>query len=378
MFTTRPGLATGIEDITTDALEERLLDLEAHISRVRAAQVEILQALDRRQVTAIDGTHSLKEWIAGRLDTKPTTASDLSVLAKSSHSPIHHKLSSGEFSLDRAAETTRLANSGADAATLEKSLGVNVSQITQLTARQRRMTPVDEAEAFASRRLWMQPNLDSTTVQGHFTLPGADAQALMDALDRRADLIVDPQDEHRPRAEQRRVDALVSLALDQNAPVAEGPAPLRMPTQIFIDGVHAASTHGQAGGTTVGGLKVGPNTLSEILCSGETQTTLLTEDGLTAVRTNGDRVPRRIRDFICWRDGGSCTADGCESRYRLEPHHVRHRANEGDHEPDNLTLLCWFHHHVVVHQRGYRIDPSSPPQRLRFIRPPADDRGPPG
>ncbi|MDJ0961974.1 MAG: HNH endonuclease, partial [Acidimicrobiia bacterium] len=79
-------------------------------------------------------------------------------------------------------------------------------------------------------------------------------------------------------------------------------------------------------------------------------------------------IPPAVRRFVMWRDGG-CTADGCTSRYRLQPHHIRWRSDQGDHDPDNLTTLCWFHHHVVIHGLGYRIDPDSPPQRRRFTHP---------
>ena len=43
------------------------------------------------------------------------------------------------------------------------------------------------------------------------------------------------------------------------------------------------------------------------------------------------------------------------------PHHITPRSRGGTHEPDGLTLLCWFHHHVVVHHRGFTIDPNRHP-----------------
>ena len=42
-------------------------------------------------------------------------------------------------------------------------------------------------------------------------------------------------------------------------------------------------------------------------------------------------------------------------------------------DADNLATLCWFHHHVVIHGEGFSIDPNSPPQRRRFIRPRVHD-----
>ena len=68
-------------------------------------------------------------------------------------------------------------------------------------------------------------------------------------------------------------------------------------------------------------------------------------------------------------------ADGCRSRYRLQPHHITPRSQGGTHHPSNLTTLCWYHHHVVIHRHGYQIDPTTPPQRRRFLKP--LHRGPP-
>ncbi len=354
---------------TIDAMETELQRLEGLISRVRARQVEILAAVDHLQVPAWDGCRSLQEWVAGRLDMAPRNASDLAVLAKSASREVHDSLRTGVASADRAAGMARLENAGASETVLDRAEGVAVGQLGQLMARHRRMTPLDETQAFKARRLWFQPNLGNTLATATMAMTGADMEAVLTALDRRADTIINPHDEHRPRLEQRRIDALVYLALDHGAPVAsDGPAPRRLPAHIFIDATECQRTQGEAGATTRSGIKVGPNTLREILCVGDTQTTIIDSDGLKAVPTDGDRLPQRTRDFVFFRDGG-CQGDGCTSRYRLEPHHIIHQANGGDHNPELLVLLCWFHHHVVIHQYGYTIDPHSPPGRRRFLAP---------
>ena len=379
MLTTTAEPPSGLDEFPSiDAIEQELIRLEGLVSRVRSRQIELIEELDRLQVPYWDGTRSLKEWIAGRLDLQPRNAADLAVLAKAEPGPIRDSLRVGLASVDRAAAMARLSNTGADDRTMEKAEGVSVGRVGQLAARHRRMTHVDEAAAFRGRRLWFQPNLGNTMGIGSLAMPGADMDVLLDAIDRRADEIIDPADPDRPPLEQRRIDALTSLALDSVSPpqgTDDAPAPRRLKAQIFIDGDECARTNGEAGATTRSGLKVGPATLEEILCTGETQTTIVTADGLHAVRTDGDRLPNRTRDFIFFRDGG-CTADGCTSRYRLEPHHVHHRADGVDHDPDNLTRLCWFHLHVVVHQEGFRIDPDSPLGRRRFLAP-GVTRGPP-
>jgi hypothetical protein len=360
-----------------DAMEQELTRLEGLISRVRARQIEIIAAVDHLQVPYWDGTRSLKEWIAGRLDIQPRNAGDLAVLVKSDSGPIRASIRAAVVSVDRAAATARLANTGASQEILDTADGTAVGQIGQLAARHRRMTPHDEATVFKMRRLWFQPNLGNTMAVGTFAMPGADVDSFIEAVDRRADEIIQPDDPNRPRLEQRRVDALLSLALDAAVPVdgTERVAPRRLRANIFVDATDCASSNGETGALTRSGIKVGPNTLEEILCIGETQTTLIDPDGLKTVPTDGDRLPHRTRDYVFFRDGG-CTADGCSSRYRLEPHHIQHRANGGNDHPDGLTLLCWFHHHVVVHQQLFTVDPHSPPGRRRFL-PPGITRAPP-
>jgi hypothetical protein len=126
-----------------------------------------------------------------------------------------------------------------------------------------------------------------------------------------------------------------------------------------------------------GGTPVGPEILDKVACAGALEVIRTSEGGQPlAVGRRSRVIPNRLRRFILHRDGG-CTADSCTSLYRLEVHHVIPWSEGGPTDPDNLTTLCWFHHHVVVHGFGYRIDPSLGPGRLRFVKPSAHDP-PPG
>jgi len=88
-------------------------------------------------------------------------------------------------------------------------------------------------------------------------------------------------------------------------------------------------------------------------------------------------IPPAIRHAVTRRDG-VCVIDGCNSRYRLEPHHIQRFSDGGTHHLDNLATMCWYHHHVAVHGDGYRIDPQSPPLRRRLTRAgPTPDPEPP-
>ena len=136
---------------------------------------------------------------------------------------------------------------------------------------------------------------------------------------------------------------------------------------VFLDLDQANGTGGELGAEVEYGPRVGPNTLDELLCTGSVQLIGLS-DGRPVVTSDAAKaIPPAVRRAVAWRDGG-CTVDGCTSRYRLQPHHIRERRHGGNHDPDNLATLCWYHHHVAIHGQGFRIDPESPAQRRRLIR----------
>jgi hypothetical protein len=78
-----------------------------------------------------------------------------------------------------------------------------------------------------------------------------------------------------------------------------------------------------------------------------------------------------VRDHGCrWR-GCNIPASGCDA------HHATHWLDGGETKPDNLVLLCWYHHHLL-HEQHWSIEPLGgghftlkiPDGRRRDMRPP--------
>jgi len=80
-------------------------------------------------------------------------------------------------------------------------------------------------------------------------------------------------------------------------------------------------------------------------------------------------IPPALRRAILHRDGNSCTADACPSRHHLQTHHIIPWSQDGLTDPDNLITLCWYHHHVVIHEQHFQIYRHPDHGRIRF-RPP--------
>ena len=369
---------TGTRSI--DAMEQELFDLQTMASRIRARQLDVIAELDRAQIATVDGARNLAEWVTGRLDVAPETGRALAYAAVSESKALQAELEAGEVTLDRVAETRRLANAGADTATLERSLGVAVNQVRRLVTQRIEMTDVEEAAVFQTRALYAQPNLHNTVWNLRGRLPACDGEIVFTALEDTADRLSSAKDPHRPTLPQRRSDALVAWAMDHLDPVGAGKAgpaeSKRLAASIHIDARLVQKTSGTAGIVTRRGVKAGPNTLEELLCSGEVTAYMVHDNMVKTVDvTKGDKIPADVRNHVWDRDGG-CVADGCTSSYRLEIHHIQERDNDGNHHPDNLVVMCWYHHHVTIHGRKFTIDPNSPPGRRRFL-PPAPDRDPP-
>jgi hypothetical protein len=60
------------------------------------------------------------------------------------------------------------------------------------------------------------------------------------------------------------------------------------------------------------------------------------------------------RRLLAIRDG-NCQFSSCTRTSHLEAHHVQHWAHGGATDPDNLILLCRFHH-IACHEGGVQIN----------------------
>jgi hypothetical protein len=382
MFDTTPDTAdTRTPAGQVEAWEDRLLSLEAEISQRRAAQIELLRKLDRHQVDAGAGMRTMGDWASAHLDVSKQTADRLWQLARAGNEAIDTLMGDGRCGLDRGAVLVKLNAAGVDAGQLGDATAnrFSLGRLYGLLERVRSFTADEERSAFEHRYLVIQPSLDDAAYRLWGLLPGVDGQVIAAALHKReTELPVLPGEGNGQG--QRRADALSAICLDsltEEAGSGDGEKARAVTVaEVFIDAALAADSGGESGVALPSGVKVGPDTLAEILCGGKVR--VIATDGLRPVAHTDrtDTIPSAVRRFVLWRDMGQCSIEGCSSRYRLQPHHILERHRGGGHDPTNLVTLCWFHHHVAIHQLGYAIDPESPLHRRRLLSP-QQTTGPP-
>jgi hypothetical protein len=354
------------ERFSNDQVEEILTLAERKESEGRAIKLEALEELDRRQVFTADGCRNLSEWTASRLDLGSDTARTLvQTMRRTADKPwIREALAAGVISFDRAEALSRIAD---DVGTLDH---LDIAGVRREAADRVELTAEDEVRSAEDRYLILQPSLDESwwTLRGG--LDGVTGAVIDQALTRKADELPDLPDGSRGSGAWRKATALYELASGGESPQAQ--------VTVFIDAGKATPTNGKAGVRLLAGPRVGAQALEAILCDCVTEVTVNTADGTPMVYGRTRRiVPPSLRRAELARTGGHCSIDGCDSTYRVEIHHRTPWSQGGRTDPADLIALCWFHHQIVIHERGFQLYEHPKHGRIRLRKPDASSSLPP-
>ena len=127
---------------------------------------------------------------------------------------------------------------------------------------------------------------------------------------------------------------------------------LRVSTSLdaLLDGLHRA-------GITDSGESLSAATVRRMACDAEVIPTVLNSKGrVIDVGRRTRRISEALRCVLIARDGG-CVWPGCAAPpSRCDAHHIKHWADGGLTNADNLALLC-HRHHILLHEGRHRIKP---------------------
>jgi hypothetical protein len=243
---------------------------------------------------------------------------------------------------------------------------LDISGLRREAADRVELSSEDEMKSAEDRYLIMQPSLDESwwTLRGG--LDGVTGAVIDQALTRKADELPALPDGSRGSGAWRKATALYELVSGGSSPQAQ--------VTVFVDAEKATPTGGKAGVRLLAGPRVGARALEAILCDCVTELTVNTADGqFLSYGRRSRMIPPALRRAVLDRTGGHCAIDGCDSTYLVEVHHRIPWAQGGRTDPENLVALCWFHHHIVVHERGFQIYEHPVHGRIRLRRPLEDD-----
>jgi hypothetical protein len=347
------------ESFTDDQLDQLLVRAESEIGQWRAVEVGVVAEKKRRGSHRQDGFKSIVDWVAARADVSHETARALCwTSSRLADAPeVAEQLAEGEMTFDRAQLVSRLPED-----VRPSHEGYDIYRLRRLVAHHKRLTRRREQKTGNG---FLKFGSDELTTTFWGELSGLDARIMEKAVDQKADEII-PSDAHMPLAERRAV-AMVAIFTDSLYDPDKNPEGVPIECAVTVDARTAAPTNGETGVSVIAGPRVGPQVLEEILCNGVVEVVGVADDGKLFDLGSSKTIPDKIRRYVLARDGG-CTIEGHHSRYRLQVHHIKPRSHGGDHDPEHLTTLCWFCHHIAIHREGLELERVGP-GRYRLKRP---------
>lgn len=238
----------------------------------------------------------------------------------------------------------------------------DISAVRREASKRARISAESEFRSADDRFLVMQPSLDESWWRLWGGLDGPAGAIVDKVLSEAADDLPGLPDGTKGPTGWRRATALVETLISDDPPPAQ--------VTVFVDAKHAVSTDDKAGVTLEAGPRVGRQALQAILCDADTEVTAVTEDGRYLDYGRKQRTaPPALRRALLHRYNHTCGADGCQSRRRLQIHHLTPWSQGGETNQDQLVVLCWYHHQVVVHERGFQIYFHHDRRRIRFHKP---------
>ncbi len=190
-----------------------------------------------------------------------------------------------------------------------------------------------------------------------------------------------PTDDETRTAAQRRHDALVQMAKITLQSFTPEPGQKRNKPTVIGTAAITDLTEQTGGGSidTGGGRTIVPiETIRRLACDCDMHRYLADPAGHIIDYGRKRRLISDVQfDLLLVRDHG-CRWPGCNvPAAGCDAHHATHWLDGGETEPDNLMLLCWYHHHLLPEQH-WSIEPHGgghftlemPDGRRRDMRPP--------
>ncbi|HEX6298840.1 MAG TPA: hypothetical protein VF148_00035 [Acidimicrobiia bacterium] len=255
------------ERLSIDQREQRLIGAEHAIARLRELQIQDLSELCTAQVATADGSRSLSEWVASRLDVGSDTAKTLvQTMRRLADRPdLQEDMAEGRVSFDRVEALSRIQG---DVGLMEWA---DIAAVSREAAKRARIASKSEARAAEERHLAMQPSLDESRWKLWGQLDGHSGALVDKVLTEAADALPDLPDRTSGPTGWRRATALVESL------VSDDPAPGHV--SVIVEAKDAANTDGEAGVVLDSGFRVGRRALQAILCDADTEVIARTGDG---------------------------------------------------------------------------------------------------
>ena len=355
-------------------LEDAITQLHGMMSAALRHLLRFVAEFDAKELYYGDGASSMEHWLIARLSVSYYTAKEWvsSARALDALPATAEAFGDGRLSWDQTRELTKFAKPDSDEQLAREAPGWSAAELKRRAREERELTREDVDQTYKDRYLRMRWDESARMLRVWGMLSDSDGAVFEKAILRIAEK-APPEPIHQTfHSDRACADALVELAslrLGADADTA------RATIVAHIDSSRLES--GEGIGHLENGIPLHADQVRRLACDGRVQP--LVENGSTRPFGIG-RASRKVPDWLLRhikeRDGG-CRFPGCTHDRWLHAHHIRHWANGGATDSENLVMLCGFHHRLV-HDGGW-VMVAHDNRTLEFIRPDGRslDAGPP-
>ncbi len=408
----------GAVDDELDALQDlgdEIATLAAHIHAAEHHFLTLIAEFDRLGGWEPGGHRSCAHWLAFRTGIDLGAARERVRAARALNDlpQISASMEQGELPFAKVRALTRVATHESEGDLLELAHSSTAAQLERIVMAWRRLSRFDENELermrHRSRCFSVFPDEDGMyVVRGR--LDAEVGAMLMRAIDAASDALFrkdtskDTSEETSGEIEpkQRRADAVglmaeralavgfgrtgveathgedravgedgVDRADDEDTAPLSGSRAERYQVVLHVEAATLESEREPGRSELEDGTRVSAETSRRLSCDASVVQLSEAPDGsVLDVGRKTRTIPLALRRALESRDRG-CRFPGCGLRF-TDAHHVRHWADGGETNLENLVLLCRFHHRLV-HEEGYTVHfpqggrPNSPDRRPNFL-----------
>ena len=358
-----------LADVPLELIEKGICELAAHISAATYRMLCMLAEYDRRKGWAEWGCKSCVAWLTWRCGMSPSAARDhLRVAHQLQEMPeIAKAFAAGELSYSKVRALSRIASEKTEEQLLDWARLSTAAEIERLASAYRRVLSSEDgvSDRYEKRRLSVFTAQDGTVIIRARLMP-EDAAFVLKAIDAAAEALAtttseeddggtDPTtdpDTRWVRQDKRRADALVAMAettLETGPSARSGGDKYQVVLYANAESLKAAEL---VNPQLDDGREIPVETALRLSC--DASVVEVTESNGQIDTTRKKRYPSTAQRRAVWARDRHCRFPGCQQKVFMDVHHVDHYVNEGPTEPDNLALLCRYHHHLV-HEGEFKM-----------------------
>lgn len=348
-----------------DVLLEKLDQRHARLCAASADLLEAIAELDETGSWCEDDETSLSCFLAARLGLRSATAMELVRVVRTLWSlpAIHVAHRAGRISYDQLRPLTRFATEETDERLAAEAADMTVPQLYREAARHEKARKERAKSDQQLRTCHIGWDEEGRFLQVEALLPAEQGASFEAAVRQRAQEI-EVEQGVLDRQGARQADALVELVTSSGGGVSPATLVVHADAKVLTGQAAPDATHLAE---TESGVQISDDAVRRLACDARIEWVLESDGRPVGIGRRGRMVRGALARAVRHRDGGMCVVPGCERRGWLHAHHLRHWADGGPTNLENLVTLCSAHHRRM-HEGGWRAT-GVPGRDLRFHDP---------